>query len=299
MKKNIIHVRSKDGLQLTNGYNTNFTINLKQPIECLNDEEIHVKVISAEIPFTFYCISQYLNNNRFDYDNTFYNLPDKNYDIEELLRELNDNTPFTVSHNEYTNKLTFTNEDTINHKINIEFCTCAKALGLQLDGAVYTILPNNSLTTKGIVDLATVHSLLIRSDLASGNVQSSNNGNSTILQKVSVDVNPYDIIYLTDNDYRTTSVIKKNIIDTITFLIIDQNNTLVNLNDINFEFSLEISIVKNEVLNTRRIEQAIQPLPIQQVQTPQVSNKEVDEPQEEENPVYATQESLLDLLLED
>ena len=49
----------------------------------------------------------------------------------------------------------------------------------------------------------------------------------------------------------------------------------------------------------RRIEQAIQPLPVQQVQTPQVSNKEVDESQEEENPVYATQESLLDLLLED
>ncbi len=41
-------------------------------------------------------------------------------------------------------------------------------------------------TSSGMVDLATIHSIMIKSDLAAGNVLSTRAGNSTPLQKISM-----------------------------------------------------------------------------------------------------------------
>ena len=66
---NILHIRSKD-VTKDDVYNSFFTVNLKQPISATNDEEIHVSLISCEIPHSFYCISSDLQNNTIIYDSS-------------------------------------------------------------------------------------------------------------------------------------------------------------------------------------------------------------------------------------
>jgi hypothetical protein len=198
------------------------------------------------------------------------------------------NTPFTCSFNEFTCKLSFTNNDTSSHIINISLSNSAQLLGIQNDGTSYTVLAGDTFTPKGILDLASVHSILIRSDLASGNIQSSLAGNSTVLQKIPVNVNPYEIVYLGQSDSITESVISTHIIDSINFRITDQNNNLIDMNSVNYEFTLQIELsnaTKNELIEA-------------------VKDDDDDDDDEDDDvnvlkEHHSNEESLLDILLED
>ena len=297
MTKYIIHIRSKDTDQLSPGLNTHFNVNLKQPIECGLYNKALVSIISAEIPYSFYCVSHSVQNDKFYYDNTHFTLPRQNYNVTELIRVLDLNTPFTCSFNEFTCKLSFTNNDTSSHTINISLSNSAQLLGIQNDGTSYTVLAGDTFTPKGILDLASVHSILIRSDLASGNIQSSLAGNSTVLQKIPVNVNPYEIVYLGSDDSITESVISTHIIDSINFRLTDQNNNLLDMNSVNYEFTLQIELSQNDESN------AILPVEfdtkndlIEAELTP-VKNDDDDVNVLKEH--HSNEESLLDILLED
>jgi len=256
---NILHIRSKDLVQ-DDVLNTIFTVNLTQPITATKDEEIHVSLISCEIPHSFYCISTDLKNNTIVYDSSTFTFPNQNYDINELLRILNEDDlfPFLVTHNMFTNKLTLKNNTDTSHSINWGTSLSTRVLGFE--SGIITVNSGDSITSDNIVDLATVHSIFIRSDLASGNVQSTNSGNSTILQKISVDVNPFNVVYFNNQDHITTSIINKRVIDHISFRITDQNNNLLNFNKVNYEFAINFTVkskkvLKHEVINVSKPEQ--------------------------------------------
>ena len=297
MTKYIIHIRSKDTDQLSPGLNTHFNVNLKQPIECGLYNKALVSIISAEIPYSFYCVSHLVQNDKFYYDNTHFTLPRQNYNVTELIRVLDLNTPFTCSFNEFTCKLSFTNNDTSSHTINISLSNSAQLLGIQNDGISYTVLAGATFTPKGILDLASVHSVLIRSDLASGNIQSSLAGNSTVLQKIPVNVNPYEIVYLGKNDSITESVISTHIIDSINFRLTDQNNNLLDMNSVNYEFTLQIELSQNDESN------AI--LPVEFDTKNELIEAEITPVKNDDDDVnvlkehHSNEESLLDILLED
>jgi len=244
---NILHIRSKDVAE-DDVFNSFFTVNLTQPILASTEEEIHVSLISCEIPHSFYCISSDLKNNTIVYDSSIFTFPNQNYDINELLRILNEDDvfPFVVTHNMFTNKLTLKNNTASSHTINWADSLSTKLLGFE--EGTNTINAGESITSDNIVDLATVHSIFIRSDLSSGNVQSTNSGNSTILQKISVDCNPFNIIYFNDQDHITTSIINKRVIDHISFRITDQNNNLLNFNKVNYEFTISFDVRSKKVL---------------------------------------------------
>jgi hypothetical protein len=226
--------------------NTIFTVQLVSAIECAEDEEIHAQLISAEIPNSAYNVSSAVNNNTIVYDtNQTFTFPAKNYDPKELLRVMNDDAtfPFTVTRDKYTNKLTFTNNTPDSHTLNWTSSLARKLLGYG-EAADETIAAGATTTSPGMLDLATIHSFFIKSDLASGNVLSTRAGNSTTLQKISVDVNGFGIVYANQQDYRTVSVLQKPSVSFITFRLTDQNDNLLDLNDINFEFSLQFMIFK-------------------------------------------------------
>ena len=256
---NILHIRSKDLVQ-DDVLNTIFTVNLTQPITATKDEEIHVSLISCEIPHSFYCISTDLKNNTIVYDSSTFTFPNQNYDINELLRILNEDDlfPFLVTHNMFTNKLTLKNNTDASHSINWGTSLATRLLGFE--SGIVSVNVGDSITSDNIVDLATVHSIFIRSDLASGNVQSTNFGNSTILQKISVDVNPFNVVYFNNQDHITTSIINKRVIDHISFRITDQNDNLLNFNKVNYEFAINFTVkskkvLKHEVISVSKPEQ--------------------------------------------
>jgi len=246
IRTTILHIRSKDADQISGDLNTNFTVQLVSAIECAQDEEIHAQLISAEIPNSCYNVSAAVKNNTIVYDtNQTFTFPAKNYDPKELLRVINDDAtfPFTVTRDKYTNKLTFTNNTPDSHDLNWTSSLARKLLGYG-EAADETVAASGTTTSPGMLDLATIHSFFIKSDLAAGNVLSTRAGNSTTLQKISVDVNGFGIVYLNQQDYRTVSVLQKPSVSFITFRLTDQNDNLLDLNDINFEFSLQFMIFK-------------------------------------------------------
>ena len=108
--------------------------------------------------------------------------------------------------------------------------------------------------------------------MATGNVLSTRAGNSTTLQKISVDVNSNGIIYLNQSDFRQISVSQVNVIDNINFRITDQNDNLLQLNNVNFEISFIFNIYskytpddndnnRRSLMNT--VNQAINNIPTQ------------------------------------
>ena len=78
--------------------------------------------------------------------------------------------------------------------------------------------------------------------MGQANVLSTRAGNSTTLQKISVDTNSNGIIYMNQQDYRQVSISQSNVIDLITFEITDQNNNLLQLQNVNYEFSIIFEI---------------------------------------------------------
>ena len=251
----IVHIRSKDANQKNADLNTEFSINLVSAVECSQEEEIHCQVISAEIPNSCYNVSAQVENNKIIYDDTStFIFPDKNYDVDEVVRVINDDAtfPFTVTFDYYTGKMTFTNSDISNHTLNWSLSNAKKVLGFGLAADV-VVAPAGTSISSGIVDLATIHAIMIKSDLAAGNVLSTRAGNSTTLQKISIDVNTFGIVYLNTSDFRTVSILQKPVIDMINFRLTDQNDRLLNLNDINYEFSIQFMIFDKPQFGRRRL----------------------------------------------
>ena len=281
IRTTILHVRSKDALQLDQTLNTNFSIQLSSAVTASADEEIHAQMISAEIPYSCYNISPSVKNNTIVFNtNQTFTLPPKNYDDVELVRVINAEAsfPFSVTHDIYTNKLTFTNTSGVTAVINWTSSLANKLLGYG-EAVDETILSGATTVSPGMLDLATIHSFFIKSDLASGNVLSTRAGNSTTLQKISVDMNGYGIIYLNQQDYRTVSVLQKPSISNITFRMTDQNDNLVDLNDINYEFSIQFMVFRRprtETLTTPPNRRASQPIQEQPIAQPMVQGNSLE-----------------------
>ena len=254
----ILHCRSKDANQLTDGYNTNFNINLVNPILLTENEEVHISVMSAEIPYSFYNVSAELDNNKLVYNDTVtLTLTSQDYSIDELVDFFESNSAFkaifTTTYDTQKNKLSFKNTTSSSHKINLSLSNVNKEIGFSELDTDRTVAAGATLTSDFVCNLATVHSIFVKSSLSTANVLSTRAGNSTTLQKISVDVNSGGIIYMNEGDFRQTTVSQVPVIDHISFSITDQNNRLLQLNNVNYEISFLFEIFpKYQELNNRR-----------------------------------------------
>ena len=243
----VLHIRSKDANQNVSGFNTDFNVNLINPISIRNDEEVHISIMSVEVPYSFYNISNNLNNTKLVYDNTnTLTFTNQNYSIYDLKDFFNNDTNFsaifTTTYDKQKNKLIFTNKTSDSHIINLSSSTINKVIGFDETDTDRTITAGATLESDFVCNLATIHSILIKSSMGQANVLSTRAGNSTTLQKISVDVNSNRIIYMNQQDYRQVSISQSNVIDEIRFEITDQNNNLLQLNNVNFEFSIIFEI---------------------------------------------------------
>jgi len=257
INSNIIHIRSKETKY--NNLNTDFTVQLLSAIDIKENQEAHITLISAEIPYSFYNISSDLENNILVYNtNNTLTFTNQDYNITELVKFFNDDTNFsalfTTTYNTQKNKITFTNVSGSDQIINFSNSTINKIIGFEEEQIDITITAGSSTESVNVCNLCSVHSIMVRSNLSDANTQSSRNGNSSILQKISIDVNSNFLIYLNNSDYRTTSIISATTIDFISITLTNQDDKLINLNGVNYEISLLVEIFPiNSKSNTRRI----------------------------------------------
>jgi len=244
----ILHVRSKDATQVLDGFNTDFKLNLKSPILVKGDEELHISLMSAEIPYSFYNISSDLNNNTFIYAETLLTFTNQDYSIDDVVDFFNNDAgfaaKFTTTYDRQKNKVKFTNISGSSQILQFATSTINKVIGYDDTGKQSDITVANGAFSESpyVCNLATVHSILIRANIGQANVLSTISGNSNILQKISVDVNSNGIIYLNQQDYRQINISQAPIVDHIEFKLTDQNNNLIQLNNVNFEMSLIFQI---------------------------------------------------------
>ena len=303
IRSTILHIRSKDANDLTNGvYNTYFTVNVSNPIICNPDEELHISVMSCEIPYSFYNISSELNNNILVYDtNNTLTFENQDYCIEDLVNYFNQNTSFsalfTTTYNRQKNKITFTNNTTDSHTINFASSTINKVIGWNDTSSDETISGSAATTSPFVCNLATVHSIMVKCSVGQGNVISTRAGNSETLQKISVDVNSNGIIYLNQQDFRQISISQSPIIDVMDFRFTDQNDNLLQLNGCNFEFSMVIETfprynipVRRRTLLQNETRQQVPVQPINILRQSRRLNQELDEELDDSHPIENTSE---------
>lgn len=255
ISSNIVHIRSKDATQLKAGYNSHFRFILEDPIKINQGEQINITMSSGEFPYSFYNVSTDVKNTGIMVDSggLEFNFGNGNYSIYELRDTINTaNTagtfPFSATFDIKTMKLTLTNTDSSSHTINWGQSTSAKMMGFDDNPDNDDVVgAGNSTTSDFVVNMCSVHSLMVRSNLATGNVQSTTHSNSTILQKVSIDQNGFSMIYLNQDDYRTTNVTQQPQIDQIELKITDQNNNLIQFNNVNFELSLIFQVYEKVI----------------------------------------------------
>ena len=298
IRQYVLHIRSKD-VERFGDLNSHLFIDLTEPILVdSKTEEIHQVVLSGEIPNSFYNVSSDLNNNiiRFTSNNESlpFTLPNKNYDINELVKVLNDGFfPLVVSYDRFTMKLTFSNNTNFTTVLNLSTSTANKILGFDENDADITILANQSTTSTGVVDLATVHSIFIKSNSSSNMIFSTRAGFSSTIQKISIDVNSGGIIYLNQNDSRQHTVLNNNI-EFIELKLTDQNNNLLNFNNINYEITMAFyifainKVVRTQNLNIRNRNQVLTTNTETNNMRPFDSSFQIDPIQEEQEQIINT-----------
>jgi len=242
LRQYVIHIRSKDS-EREGELNSHIFVDLVEPI-IINPttQEIHMIVLSGEIPYSFYNISPNVRNNELKYTissvDYVYTFPSKMYDINELIRVITDDTnlPLTATYDKYTMKITLTSTSPNTITIKWTESNCFKVLGFsnKLDKDVVV---GGTTTSDNVIDLATIHSLQIKSSASSNMVFSTRAGFSQTIQKVSVDVNSGDVIYLNHNDSHQHTILHSNI-EALDVRITDQNDNLINFNNINYEISI-------------------------------------------------------------
>ena len=240
LRQYILHVRSKDA-ERSGENNSHIFIDLVEPIVIDPAiEEIHQVLLSGEIPYSFYNISPSVQNDTVTYNNSQQlTLPPKNYDINELVRVINADAtfPFNASYDKYTMKITLTNTSSSAVTLNWGSSNSFKILGWTTETGDQTVAAGASVSSPNVVDLASIHSLFIKASSSSAMVFSTRAGYSQTIQKVSVDVNSGNIIYLNQNDARQHTIINSSI-EALDLKICDQNGNLIDFNDINYELSI-------------------------------------------------------------
>jgi len=253
ISSHIVHIRSKDTTQLTAGYNSHFKFILEDPIKINQGEQINITMSSGEFPYSFYNVSSDVNNRGIIIDDggIEFNFGEGNYSIYELRDVINASSSalkFSATFDVRTMKLTLTNTDTVSHTINWGQSTAAKMMGFDDNPDNNDVVAaGNSTTSDFVVNMCSVHSLMVRSNIATGNVQSTTHSNSTILQKISIDQNGFGMIYLNQDDYRTTNITQQPQIDQIEIKITDQNNNLIQFNNVNYEMSLIFQVYEKVI----------------------------------------------------
>ena len=201
---------------------------------------IYLSVQNVSIPYSFYNVNE--SNNKIEYIifTQLYTvtIPPSNYNINQFIEYLSSvMTDFKITYSSKTNKITF-----VNNMINFTFLsssTCYKILGFK-EGINYTS-SNVSLTSVNCVNMMTVNSIFVLSNLMTYNISSSLPNSQNVLCQVLVNNAPNSIIQCSNtNHFRTNLFINR--LSNINLKLVDEYNNAINLYGLNFIVTLQLDI---------------------------------------------------------
>jgi len=265
----IFHLRSEDALIKGQGdySTTDLYYNIDQNLQPEQDEALVVSVNSAEIPYSYFPVNA--NNKTLKFfessDGTAGNLASKNdvvltageYNGDELATELqrairasNGLNNYTVAFSPATTKITITQPNDI--AFRFDFINSAKYAYslLGFENAVKTATPAggggaHTLESDTAINIAGDNAIYIRSPLSNINTYESRHGGvSDILAKIPIKVNYNEIIYYEPLVYSFKSQLPAGqSLNDLTIRLTNKYNELIDLNGLDWEFSLTVSTV--------------------------------------------------------
>ena len=231
-----IYLNSKYADTSNNG-NYKFQLNT---LEVQEGYYIYLSVQNVSIPYSFYNINE--SNNMLEYilDGSLYTIyiPVSNYNINQFIEYLSSvMNGFTIVYSSRTNKITF-----IHNTFNFSFLassTCYKIIGMK-EKLNYTS-DGFTLESDKCVNMMTVNSIFVLSNLMTYNIASSLPNSQNILCQVLVNNSPNSIIqYSNTNHFRTNLFINR--LSNINLKLVDEYNNTINLNGLNFIVTLQLDI---------------------------------------------------------
>ena len=252
----VVHVRSADGVQHTDGYNTYFSVYLSQPLKCKEDEYFLISLSSAQIPYSFYNIQSNMNNQLIVNEEVI-NLTPANYNINTFIAELTDKVKsLSVKYNKPLAKFEFTASETL--EILLTSLSPTSQLGMPV--GTFKVIPNLTTMSRHVVNMYSFNSLFIKTPnlFSLNSVESRHGGFSDILSKIEIQSSPNEFIYYLASMNGHKSLIKQRTIAMMSFQLCATSNHLINLNGCPWEFSVQFDIIKQQ---QETAEQIIENLP--------------------------------------
>jgi hypothetical protein len=241
-----IHLNSKYAKTFNNqNYSDiDFETNL---IQVDDNYSIHLSIINASIPYSFYNINS--TNNQLEFQELTTPNPtglslfiDKgNYTANQLATYLSNRLPNTiVTYNGIINKFTFSNS--VNEfKILSQYSTCQNVLGLSTND-LYNSSIGKSLTLFNQINLAQNQMIKIATNFNSGSISNLNNNDMKILCSFPVNNAPYSLITYTNNDKYKIDL-NNNVFNSINIKLLNQDEQPLELNQQYFSLTLQLDFV--------------------------------------------------------
>ena len=252
----IIHVRSNEVDQLTDGFNTHMRVALDTNSIVVNEQQqFRLSLHSANIPNTIYNVSKDTLNNFIIVDGTTHVIPAGFYSIFVLLDYLNNlslGLTFefvdTQSHVKITN--TSVSAITLNFASTVPnsqgFC---KLIGFTEVERV--IQPSLSSTGTKVVNMTSVKTIYVYSSLSVANaVTTSVNNFQNIVATVPITAAPREIITFREDSKNFTNILNDQKINIFTLELRDQQGRLIQLNDSSFDLSFLVEIHEEQIVVT-------------------------------------------------
>lgn len=234
-----LHLSSNfaDKIYSNNNADTEFYLPL---IEIPSQYHLHVNVVHASIPFTFYNINSSNNVLNYSIEGTNYSfiIAQGNYNVVNLKDYLMSNLPgFIITYSPITNKYTFTQDYYGFSFLNTS--TCLNILGFSQQ----TITSNGtSLTSTQSVNLNPIRCVCICSDLPSSNISLNSKNKNNILCSIPITTQPNSIItYLNHNNFKINTY--ANVLSSIRIQLMDQDGNLLNLNGTNWSMTIQFDVI--------------------------------------------------------
>ena len=220
-------------------YNNTYKFSLNT-LEIDEGHYIYLSVVHVSIPYLFYNVHE--NNNRLEYicNSSAYiiNIPISNYNINQLISYLSSvMTSFTITYSSITNKITF-KHSTYDFTI-LSSSTCYRILGFDENKSYTSQLL--TLVSVNRINLHTINSIFLLSNLLTYNISSSIPNSQNILCQVPVNNAPNSLIHFYNkNGFRTNLFLKY--INNINLRLVDEYNNDMNLNGLHFRVTLQLDV---------------------------------------------------------
>ena len=201
---------------------------------------IYLSVVHVSIPYSFYNV--HANNNKLEYilNGQFYvvNIPVSNYNVNQLITYLSSvMNNFNITYSSITNKITF-QHSTYNFTF-LSSSTCYRILGFS-DNKSYAS-SSFILKSANCINLHTINSIFLLSNLMTYNISSSIPNSQNILCQIPVNNSPNSIIHFyNQNNFRTNLFLKY--LNDISLRLVDEYNNDIDLNGLHFRVTIQLDI---------------------------------------------------------